>query len=419
MNKTKFSTYNELLFQNNKLGIYNYYTKKFLIFEKNNDLIDFFMGYKYNTFIKQNQDLFSLLFCHGFIIDNKRDECSELLKKRVNFIQNDSIIALLVAPTMRCNLQCIYCFQHMKNMIHEKDISDALLSFIKTKQIQLIDVRWFGGEPTLKLDYIISLSKKMRLYAASYDIIYQAEMTTNGILLKDVDVSFLEETQITRFQISIDGYDEYLFHERLYYNGKDANIDILDGLKNLIQLGAKEVIARINISKINVHIVPQLLRCLSKDNILRRAIFAFDLMMPYGGITESDVFSEYEFSYIQFNLVKYAHSLGLNTTALFPQQIKYVHCLAETSYYYSLAPDGAVYKCDFDLSNNTNKIGTLFDYKNIAYPQSRILKTKCLYCKLLPLCFGGCMKENTCPVFTYTIKDRLKYIIFNEVNNNE
>ena len=149
MNKTKFSTYHELLFQNNKLGIYNYYTKKFLIFEKNNDLIDFFMGYKYNTFIKQNQDLFSLLFCHGFIIDNKRDECSELLKKRVNFSQNDSIIALLVAPTMRCNLQCIYCFQHMKNMIHEKDISDALLSFIKTKQIQLIGVRWFGGEPSM------------------------------------------------------------------------------------------------------------------------------------------------------------------------------------------------------------------------------------------------------------------------------
>lgn len=29
------------------------------------------------------------------------------------------------------------------------------------------------------------------------------------------------------------------------------------------------------------------------------------------------------------------------------------------------------------------------------------------------------MNENTCPVFTYTIKDRLKYIIFNEVNNNE
>lgn len=50
MNKTKFSTHNELLFQNNKLGIYNYYTKSFLIFEQNNDLIDFFMGYKYNTF---------------------------------------------------------------------------------------------------------------------------------------------------------------------------------------------------------------------------------------------------------------------------------------------------------------------------------------------------------------------------------
>lgn len=31
---------------------------------------------------------------------------------------------------------------------------------------------------------IISLSKKMRLYAASHGIIYQAEMTTNGILLK-------------------------------------------------------------------------------------------------------------------------------------------------------------------------------------------------------------------------------------------
>lgn len=79
MDKTKFSAYHELLFQNNKLGIYNYYTKKFLIFEKNNDLIDFFMGYKYNIFIKQNRDLFSLLFYHCFIIDNKRGKCSELM----------------------------------------------------------------------------------------------------------------------------------------------------------------------------------------------------------------------------------------------------------------------------------------------------------------------------------------------------
>lgn len=419
MDKTKFSVYNELLFQRNQFGIYNYYTKNFLIFEKDQVLIDFFKGTDYKAFLKENPELFSLLFDRGFIIDTKRDECNELLDKRENFINSNSIIALLIAPTIRCNLRCVYCFQHMKNMIPEKEISDTLINFIKAKQIQLIDVRWFGGEPTLRLDYIISLSKKIRLYAASHGIIYQAEMTTNGILLKDVDASFLEETQITRFQISIDGYDGYSFHQRLYCNGKDANLDILYGLKNVIQLGAKEVIARINISKVNVHVVPRLLRFFSADNILRRAIFAFDLMMPYGSITKKDVFSEYEFSHIQFNLVKYAHNLGLNTTTLFPQQTKYVHCLAETSYYYSLAPDGAVYKCDFDLSNNTNKIGTLFDYKNIAYPQSRILKTKCLYCKLLPLCFGGCMKENTCPLFTYTIKDRLKYIIFNEVNHNE
>lgn len=306
----------------------------------------------------------------------------------------------------------------MKNMIHEKDISDALLSFIKTKQIQLIDVRWFGGEPTLKLDYIISLSKKMRLHADSYDIIYQAEMTTNGILLKDVDASFLEETQITRFQISIDGYYEYSFHERLYCNGKDANLDILDGLKNIIQLGAKEVIARINISKINIHGVLQLLRFFRADHILQKAIIAFDLTLPYGAITKKDTFSEYEFSYIQFALIKYAHNLGLKTAALFPQEIKYVHCLAETNYYYSIAPDGAVYKCDFDLSDSTNKIGTLFNHKNMVNQQPRILKMKCLYCKLLPLCFGGCMKENRCPIFTYTIKDRLKYIMFNEANNN-
>ena len=413
MKRTKFSKYNEVLVQDDKICIYNYYVKNFIFLRKNKEIIDFFQGKQFLKFLTENPDICDVLFKYGILIDEERDELIEILEKREAVINTNEALALLIAPTLNCNLSCKYCFQKNINMVFQKNISDGILSFISSKKkLKLLDIRWFGGEPTLKLSSIISLSEKLVSLTQKHNIKYQAEITTNGIILKNIDKSFLERTQIERFQISLDGYRGCAFGQRIYKNGKSANEDILDGIANLIKCGARQVIARVNVDKKHLEEIFKLIDTFKSDSILNNAVMAFDLMMPYGELSQSDVFTEEEFSKVQLELLCYAKKNSLKTVDFFPIQDKYTHCQAETNYYYAIAPDGGLYKCDFDIGDLHYKVGNINDNKTLDIKKARTILNKCKVCKLFPICLGGCMKTNTCPPFSYNIKDRLKYIFF-------
>lgn len=408
------SKYNYYLKTENTLIIYNIRTREYIACsDKEHNLETILESKLTNEFILENNEFITHLVKKDFLIDFQRDETKELLKKRREIINSDEIISLMIAPTMKCNLNCDYCFQD-KNKLPKADesIDSTVIDFVKSKKPKFIDVRWFGGEPTLKFDSIVAISEQLIKLADENNIEYKAEMTTNGILIPRISLDQLSKSRIGRFQISVDGYEDIIFGSRKYKNGISAVNEIISGIRYLIDNGCDEVVVRFNISKKNVSDIKRILENFASDMTLKKSVLAFDLLMLYGNIAEDEIYTEEEFSHIQFDLIKTARRIGLRTVDLISRQEKYFHCLAEANYYYAIDPFGDIYKCDFDLTDKNVSIGNISDLSKIKKSSIREIDDVCINCQLLPICWGGCMKSRKCPFFKYNIEDRLRYVLF-------
>lgn len=115
------------------------------------------------------------------IVDNDKDEINKI--KYLNLLnrnENRKLI-LTINPTLACNFNCPYCFENEHSNIYMHDlVEEKIILFIK-KHIGLkaLDVTWFGGEPLLAFDRIVSMTKKMQ----NLGLNYKAGMITNGYLI--------------------------------------------------------------------------------------------------------------------------------------------------------------------------------------------------------------------------------------------
>ncbi len=93
----------------------------------------------------------------------------------------DEITKYYIYPTTGCNARCFYCFEEgiaARSMSRNTAIKTAEYIIRKSKHRPVI-IRWFGGEPTLGMDAIRTIYK--RLEAAG--IRSFAKINTNGFLL--------------------------------------------------------------------------------------------------------------------------------------------------------------------------------------------------------------------------------------------
>jgi len=66
-------------------------------------------------------------------------------------------------------------------------------------------VVWYGGEPTLALEQITTLTQKLLRQCEDANIEYGASMVSNGYLLDAQVARRLRELGVTRVQITVDG----------------------------------------------------------------------------------------------------------------------------------------------------------------------------------------------------------------------
>lgn len=76
---------------------------------------------------------------------------------------NPRHLHLTINPTLACNFGCPYCFEATHSpYFMTNEVEDAVIAFIQKKtQVTDLHVTWFGGEPLLAFDRIVSLSKRM------------------------------------------------------------------------------------------------------------------------------------------------------------------------------------------------------------------------------------------------------------------
>lgn len=164
--------------------------------------------------------------------------------ENIDYYLDSKVNSITLQLTQRCNFRCTYCIYSEDSSQYQRNHSDSDMSielaeksvdflFDHSRDINEVNIGFYGGEPLLKFDVIkhIVAYVKENYYgkAVNYSI------TTNGSLLSDEVVTFLEENGIYPM-ISFDGPKEIHDKFRHYMkNGQgtyDTIINRLNQMKN-------------------------------------------------------------------------------------------------------------------------------------------------------------------------------------------
>lgn len=326
------------------------------------------------------------------IVDNDMDEINKV--KYINLLNRNENrrLILTINPTLACNFNCPYCFENEHSNIYMHDlVEEKIILFIKKHVgLKALDVTWFGGEPLLAFDRIVSMTKKMQ----NLGLNYKAGMITNGYLLTEKVISKLESLAISSIQITIDGMADLHNTRRCLKSGKPTfdkilqNIDLLQKVNPQIRLNV-----RVNVDKTNYADFLELYKFLKDKHYPTLNVnlaFVKDMTGCYKCNHSYDMQEQAQI--VKDLLQKY----GLDFSMVFPRSERY-ECAIRNRNALVIGPEGELYKCWNDVGNKSKIIGNidgkitnetlLLRYLVAADPFE---DPKCQECFLLPVCGGGC-----------------------------
>lgn len=155
---------------------------------------------------------------------------------------NSKVIkALCLHVAHTCNLNCSYCFASQGKYQGER----ALMSFETGKRAfdfliensgtrRNLEVDFFGGEPLMNWEVVVKLVEYARSIEKQHNKNFRFTLTTNGVLLDDDKIDFLNE-HMSNVVLSLDGRPEIHDHFRKDYTGRGSYDVILPKFKRLVE----------------------------------------------------------------------------------------------------------------------------------------------------------------------------------------
>ena len=126
------------------------------------------------------------------------------------FVSEQKSKNITLVLTHRCNLDCVYCYEHHKNSsVMSAELAKSIVDKELTMNdgVSMVEFDFFGGEPLLEFDTV----KEVVEYTIKkeYDKDYIFFITTNGVLLDDERKKWLKEhTDALQIGLSLDGTKE-------------------------------------------------------------------------------------------------------------------------------------------------------------------------------------------------------------------
>jgi len=166
--------------------------------------------------------------------------------------------------TRRCNLKCVHCYAHAKNMVFDSELSTVegknLLDDLADFGVPVI--LFSGGEPLTRKDL-----PELAAYAVKKGM--RAVISTNGTLITPQKAQTLKEIGLSYVGISLDGMEE--INDR-FRGVKGAFRSALEGIKNCKKAGIK-VGLRFTINKSNVSEISNIFKLLQDMDIPRACFY--------------------------------------------------------------------------------------------------------------------------------------------------
>lgn len=362
----------------------------------------------------------------GLYVEDNYSELAEVFYyiRRNSDIYNQNYRKHRIYTTFDCNAKCPYCFEKgLGNRRMSVSVSDDVIKRIIDKQgnAKNLVITWFGGEPLLNLRVIDHISSRLVNELPS-SINYSSFMITNGILFNEKLVKrAVADWRLKSLQITMDGMKET--YERIKgYNMANAFERIIQNIHILLNAGI-EVRIRINYDDNNIGEILELIDYIAvefkdSDNVF---VYAHRIMLI-------DRVDNSKKDSADTDIIIWERLYKNNLCGDILKSIKpnMIFCTAGNLYNEMYLPDGKIGKCAQAISDGDIVGDVAKGTKNSKISRwcSGLLDEKCLECKLLPVCGGGCMYEkfngkNGCFASEKMIRYKLFYYLKEEIGQKK
>lgn len=208
------------------------------------------------TYKETNDKTFKWLIDNNYLVKLDVDEKARRNVKIANLLE-DGTLHMTIHLTENCNFRCEYCAINENYRDISAETENGIIDFIRKNifKYKAIQIDWFGGEPLLKIETIIRMSKSIKTICNIAKKPYCASITTNGYLLSPDIVKKLIECKVKDYCVTIDGNKDVHDNMRKLISGKGTYEQIINNLmniKNEINNGWVNFTIRVNLTKDSV-----------------------------------------------------------------------------------------------------------------------------------------------------------------------
>ena len=351
-------------------------------------------------------------FLSNFCVADNVDEINMLSVDYLSRNWDPCNLYFICVVNNYCNFICNYCYEsHDKKEFSTElleNLYSSIINYSQNYQLNKIGIEWYGGEPLLSKDKIVSFTKKLNEYCIKNNIAAAYAITTNGYeLTPDVAKTFLE-IGIKSFQITIDGNEELHNKLRPLKSGKGTWKQIMDNLKFMATLPDNfHVMIRVNYTFETLEHFDELLDFIDHNFDRDRFSIFFHGISDWGGKSKDNinVVDDGINTFIACEMIERTIQKGINITRLNTAFSRYGKvCYASIPNHFVISSDGLARKCTFDMPqyDSFNHVGDINSgYLNIDRMKScnfeapKYFNKKCINCDILPICMNlSCPKTN-------------------------
>ncbi len=329
-------------------------------------------------------------------------------------VKSDEVKALCLHICHDCNLRCAYCFAdegayHAAREMMSFETARAAIDFLleKSGKRKVLEVDFFGGEPLMNFDVVRRTVEYAKEEAAKRGKRFLFTTTTNGLLLDDEKIKFLNE-EMENVVLSLDGRKEVHDAVRKTVNGKGSFDAVIDKMKKFVKIrGDKHYYVRGTFTAKNLDF--------SKD-VLFLADEGFESLSVEPVVTELPdleikkehlpvIEAEYDKLCDEY-LRREAEGKGFFFFHFHvdleggPCLQKRVSACGAGNEYFSVVPSGDIYPCHQFAGDKKWRMGNVFEGELDETIRSQFknsclfTRNKCNDCFAKYICSGGCSANN-------------------------
>lgn len=326
---------------------------------------------------------------------------------------NPVVKAMCLHVAHDCNLRCAYCFGSQGDFEGQRSLMDvetgkkALKYLCKVSGNRYnLEVDFFGGEPLMNMNVVKELVIYGRELEKEYNKNFRFTITTNGVLLNDENISYINE-HMDNVVLSLDGGKTVNDKMRYTVSGSGSYDVILPKIKKMVEARKNKMyyvrgtFTRYNtdFAKDVIHMADQGFKQVSVEPVVTESKYDYALRKE----DLPTIFDQYNLlaeeiikrknTDKEFDLFHFAIDLKQG-----PCIIKRVSGCGAGIEYVAVTPEGDIYPCHQFVGNEEFKMGSVHKEDSISQPEivksfkdAHVYnKVACKSCWAKFYCSGGC-----------------------------